>query len=280
MFIFCQEFPLSLSSFRIRKVNLCFIQWELIGGCSHLELRTTKQTLSSCFIFHYDRFFLSKSVFFIISFLSHVVFQFRAASNRLNLFRLNIKVTFCSFSEIERRLMIPLRFLILKLLKYISLNWRFLSYLCSFNKWLYQTIWLLKIWFFKPHKSFNCILAFPCSKRVASKLSLKYCWCHLIRHPSYLRDRSLFHMFCCRVDLRSIKVSWWLVIVISCDYCYWSSRTYFRDRSETRGTSVQVVILDRNFIHGRLFQRDTIDHSTWEVVCDGFLDLLYFKFKR
>lgn len=173
MFIFCQELSLSLSRFRVGKVNLSFIQRELVGSSSNLELRATKQTLSSSFIFHYDRLFLSKSVFFIISFLSHVVFQLRAASNRLNLFGLDIKVTFGSFCKIERCLMIPRGFFILELLKNITLNGGFLSNLCSFYEGLYQTVGLLKIGLFEAYKALNCILTLFCSERVACKLGLE-----------------------------------------------------------------------------------------------------------
>lgn len=276
MFIFCQELSLSLSSFRVGKVYLSFIQRELLSSCSHLELRTAKQTLSSSFIFHYDRFFLSKCVFFIISFLSHVVFQLRATSDRLNFFRLDIKVTFGSFGKIERRLMIPLRLFILELLKDISLNRRFLSNLCTFNKRLYQTVWLLEIGLFETNKALYCILTFSCSERIACKLGLECSWCHLLwlRH-SNLRDWSLFQMFCYRVVLRSIKVSWGLVIIS--DYCNRSSWTYFWNRSKTWGASIQFIFLHRNFHKRRLFQTYSIDHPTWYIVSYSFLDLLNFE---
>ena len=175
-----------------------------------------------------------------------MVFQLWSTSDRLHIFRLDIKVAFSSFGKIEWRLMVPLRLFILELLEDISLNRSFLSNLCTFNKRLYQTVWLLEIRFFQTSKALYRILTLSSSEWVASKLCLEYCLRHLLRwRYSDLGYWSLFQIFCYRVVLRSIKVSWRLVIIRY--NCYRSSWTYFRNWSKTWGASIQIIILHWNF---------------------------------
>lgn len=237
MLIFSQEFTLCFGCLWIRKTHLSFVQRELLCRSSDLKLWPTKHTLGSSFVLHNDRFLLCQGVLFIISFLSHLVFDFRSTSYRLDFFRLYVEISFSCFRKVKWSLVIPRRLFVLKLLKDISLYWCFLSDLSTFNERLDQTIWLLEVRFFEANEALNCILALACSKRIALELGCERSWVHLLwmRHTC-LGNWPLFHMLIQTVVLRSIEIS--RRFVITCCHCNRSSWTNFRNWSKAGRASI------------------------------------------
>ena len=245
MLIFRQELALCLSRFWVRKVHLWLVECELLGSCPNLQLWTAKESLCPYLILYNDRYLLCKRALFIIPFLCHMIFDLRATSYRLNLLWPHIEVPFGSLGKIKRRLMVPSRLFILELFKNISLNGGFLSNLSSFNERLYQTRGLLEVRFLETSEALDGILAFSGWKWIARKLGCKWSRIHLFRlRHTYLRDRSLFQRVSLRMILRTIGVSWGLIIGYHCDRC---PRTILCNWSITRGSCVKFIILHRNF---------------------------------
>ncbi len=195
MLILCEEFTLCQRSLRIWIALLVFIQSELIGCSPDLKSGTAEHTLCPCFDLNFNRYFLSKCIFFIISFLSHGVFNLLTASDRDHLFRPNFEISFWCLSKVLRRLMVPLRFIILKLPHNLTLNRHILSDPWRFNIRLNHAIRLLKVWLFQANESLNCVLAYTGLKRIAAKVTWKWSWIHSSRcflMNSSLRNRAIF----------------------------------------------------------------------------------------